>query len=134
MNELTFTDVIQAIQRILKCSQSRVAKMLEFAPNTPSNNKDKLLSELTPKTKDKLLSLYAVIRPYAIQGLQEEVISYILETQVFEDHNGNKDSVLTSLRQDKYALETLANIAEMAYSKFQKRQERSLQPLEARSA
>lgn len=134
MNELTFTDVIEAVRGILKCSQTRVAKMLEFAPNTPSNNKDKPLSELTPKTKDKLLNLYTVLRPYAIQGLQEEVISYIIETQVFADHNGNRDSVLTAIRQDKYSLETLENIAASAYSKFQKRQERSLQPLESRTA
>ena len=125
MNEKpTFGNLVDTLKEFLDCSQSRIAKLLEFSPNTPSNNREKPLSELTSKTKDRIIPLHNIVIHYACMGLKTETLFYILETQVYKDHRGNRDSVLSALRQDKYSYETLQEIASIAYGHYQEKQAR----------
>ena len=129
----TFGYLVDVLKTFLECSQSKIAKLLEFAPNTPSNNREKLLSDLTPNTQQRIIPLYNIVVHYACLGLKTEALFYVLETQVYKDHRGNRDSVLSALRQDKYSYETLQEIAALAYEHYQEKQARQYHEVDVRS-
>jgi hypothetical protein len=80
-----------------------------------------------------ILPLYKILVHYASRGIKSEVLFYILETHVYKDHLGYKDSVLTALRQEKYSVETLEHIASLAYDKYQNKMTRLYQRVDERS-
>src|SRR5665213_1869658 len=109
-------NIIDQICETLDCSQRVVAGILDLSPHTLSGNREKPLDELTPRTKDRLSALYMIVREF--RSHRPDIIYKILHMHVFEDINGNADSVVSALHQDKYEFETLANIARMALIKY----------------
>lgn len=109
--------LIDEICEILNCSQQAVASLLDLTPHTLSHNRDKKLEELTPRTGERLSALFMIVNEHRF--LRSEVIHKILKMHVFEDIKGNMDSVLSALKQDKYEIETLANIARIALNKYE---------------
>ena len=71
------------------------------------------------KTVAARSSLLATLKVDPFLGpLRSDALTAILQRHVFEDEEGQRDSVTSALQQDKYSLETLIQIAETAQSEY----------------
>ncbi len=109
-------DLIDWLMSTLDCSQYRVASLMGVDPHTLSNNRKKPLLELTQGTRSSLVNLVEVIKH--IGALKTDAMMDILQRHVFEDEQGRRDSVASSIQQDKYPLDTLREIAEIARDEY----------------
>ena len=115
---------LPAIRETLDCPQRVVANLLGLEAHTLSNNREKPVSELTPRTGERIVALYhLVVNRYGRGGmdLRGQAILEILQAQVFPDIHDHYDSVVSALHQDKYPLETLLHIADLSYATYQKK-------------
>jgi hypothetical protein len=123
--EALASDMIEGIASTLNCSHRVVANLMGVTPHTLSNNREKLLSELTPRTSNRLLSLYQII--VVRLGLyRPEMVYDILNLHVFADRKGRKDSVVSALQQDKYESEMLEQIAVLALNQYEEKRRKQL--------
>ena len=123
--------LIERLRVALNCSQKTIARLILVTDHTLANNKDKPVKEITDPTRGKLSQLYNVVRAYACKGLKPEALFEILEAHVYEDYLGRLDSVSSAISQQKYSQETLLEIAEIAYGRYQQQQEQKFQFLES---
>ena len=108
--------LIDRLKEVLDCPQHKVARLIGVTPLTLSHNRDQLLEDLTPRTRNLLGTLYQVTRH--LGPLRSDALVAILQRHVFEDEDGNRDSVVSALQQGKYSLETLLAIAETAQAEY----------------
>ena len=97
-------------------------QLLGLTAQTISNNLERPVEELTPRTRDRLRALSAIAVSIFGRGgrdLRREAILEIIQAQVFRDLQGRMDSVISALHQDKYPIETLIQIAEISYRLYQ---------------
>lgn len=118
-------EVVEEIARTLDCSHRVIANLMGVAPHTLSNNKGKSLGDLTPRTGEKLSSLYRVAVGL-LGSHRPEMIYEILNTHSFTDHKGRKDSVVSALQQDKYDIDMLLQIANKALEQYESKRQQKL--------
>jgi hypothetical protein len=70
------------------------------------------------KKAGRIIALYVVTSSLVQKGASPASIKTSLEKHVYADLDGNLDSVITALHQDKYPLNVLINIAEFGFQKF----------------
>jgi hypothetical protein len=116
MKKLKTSVLIDHLKQVLDCPQHKIARLMGVTPLTLSHNRDQLLEELTPRTRKLLVTLYQVVRH--LGPLRSDALLAILQLHVLEDEEGRRDSVVSALQQDKYALETLIQIAETAHKEY----------------
>lgn len=104
--------IIDALIEMLDCPQRKVALLCGLDPHTLSSNRPEFLRSLTPRTRNRLTTLYSVV--LTIGPLRPEIMLSSLERHTYQDHKGRMDSVASALQQDKYDLELLILIAEKA--------------------
>lgn len=109
-------DLIDWLMGELGCSQHTVARLMGVDPHTLSNNRKIPLLDLTPRTRARLVNLVAVIQH--IGALRTDALLDILQRHVFADEAGRRDSVVSAIQQEKYPLETLKDIAEIARDEY----------------
>lgn len=117
--------VIDEVAQTLNCSHRVVANLMGVTPHTLSNNRDKKLSELTPRTLNRLLALYRIVVD-RLGTHRSEMIYEVLNLHVFEDRKGRKDSVVSALQQDKYEAEMLEQIAGLALKQYEEKRRATL--------
>lgn len=118
MDQPKARQLTQRICETLACSQRVVANLLGLEPHTLSNNQDKTLEELTPRTRQRLYALYYIV--VSKLGLyRESAIFEVIQSHVFPDLEERMDSVVSALQQDKYPLETLIHIMELSLKRYQ---------------
>jgi len=123
--EAVAVEVIDEVAQTLNCSHRMVANLMGVTPHTLSNNRDKKLSELTPRTLNRLLVLYRIVVDM-FGTHRSEMIYEILNLHVFEDRKGRKDSVVSALQQDKYESEMLEQIANLALKQYEEKRRAKL--------
>jgi hypothetical protein len=99
-------------------TQRKVAVMLGMSKDTLSNNRDRTLSELTPMTGRKLIDLYFLVTKHLI-GYHSDAIVSILNIHVFKSPTGETDSLLSSIQQNKFELDTLVQILKSAKQRYE---------------
>ncbi len=112
-------ELINKLTKTLNYPQYKVARLAGLDPHTLSNVKEQLVSDLTPRTRNRLGALFQVVRD--LGPLPSEALLEILQRQVFEDESGRRDSVVSALQQEKYPIEVLLQIAEMANQEYRTR-------------
>lgn len=123
--ETLAAQVIEEIAQTLNCSQKVVAGLMGLTPHTLSNNRNKPLTELTPRTLNRLLPLYRIV--VDILGTHRpEMIYEILNLHIFADRKGRKDSVVSALQQEKYESEMLEQIATLALKQYEEKRRAKL--------
>jgi hypothetical protein len=123
--EALVLQVIEEIAQTLNCSQRVVANLMGVTPHTLSNNRDKPLSELTPRTLNRLLPLYRIVVDM-LGTHRPEMIYDVLNLHVFADRKGRKDSVVSALQQEKYESEMLEQIAALALTQYEEKRRAKL--------
>lgn len=116
METIKASALIDRLMEILDCPQHKIARLMGVTPHTLSNNRDHLLSELTPRTRTRLAILFQIVRH--LGPLRSDALLAILQRHVFEDEEGRRDSVVSALQQEKYPLPILFQIAEMAHREY----------------
>jgi hypothetical protein len=104
MSNLTLSQKLEFVRSALNCSQSHLCRSLCIKKLDYDSEDYKIIIE----------NLYAVSLPYISKGFNGEKLFKILESHVYRDHAGNKDSVFSALIQNKYSLTTLEVIATTA--------------------
>ncbi len=123
--ETLAAQVIEEIAQTLNCSQKVVANLMGLTPHTLSNNRDKPLNELTPRTLNRLLPLYRIVVDM-LGTHRPEMIYEILNLHIFADRKGRKDSVVSALQQEKYESEMLEQIAALALKQYEEKRRTKL--------
>jgi hypothetical protein len=118
-------EILEFISQTLNCSHRVVANLMGVAPHTLSNNREKILSDLTPRTRNRLSALYT-IAVVKLGSYRPEMIYELLNTHAFTDRKGLKDSVVSALQQDKYDIEMLEQIANMALVLYEEKRLKKL--------
>lgn len=115
--------LIQFLMLNLNCKQKLIATYTGLNESTISANLDKFLSELvTKKSGRKIYSLFLVVDHLVKKGLSNIVIRESINEAVFQDLDGNFDSVITAIVNDKYLEPSvLVSIAESGYGRYQKK-------------
>ena len=106
--QLKPSELLEEVRVALNCSQSYLCRKLSL----------KTLDFSTPEYTKRITLIYNICKPYIDKYTRGEELFQILETHVFEDHLGQMDSVLSALIQDKYSLEVLEYIADLAYKRM----------------
>lgn len=115
METTVIRDYISGIRTGLGCSQRIVANLLGVDPHTISNNNERLISEVTDRLRARIEALYYVVVKH-LATVSPSARYHIINAHVAKDLEGNVDSVVSALQQDKYGLETLCHIATMAWN------------------
>lgn len=116
--ESTETKVlVNELCRTLDCSQRVLASLIGLSPHTLSNNQEKPLEQLTPRTRSRLVALYFIVVE-KLGLLRSEAILDVIQAHVFPDIHDRVDSIVSAIQQDKYPLETLAHIAEISRNRY----------------
>ena len=102
-------EIVKQIADTLDCSNRVIANLMGVSPHTLSNNREKTVDALTPRTSVRLKNLYRIV--VDILGThRSEMIYEVINLHAFTDRKGRKDSVVSALQQDKYELEMLEHI------------------------
>ena len=118
-------DIVEEIAKTLNSSHRAVAGLMGVSPHTLSNNKERDVRELTPRTRDRLLPLYRIVVEM-LGSYRPEMIHSVLHLHAFEDRRGRKDSVVSALQQDKYESEMLEQIAGLALKQYEEKRRKNL--------
>ncbi len=116
----TARQLIQGISETLDCSQRVVANLLGLEPHTLSNNQEKALEDLTPRTRNRLTSLYYIIVT-KLSPFRSQAIYDIIQAHVYPDLDDRMDSVISALQQDKYPLEVLVQMTDISLKGYQEK-------------
>ncbi|MEK2645215.1 hypothetical protein [Bdellovibrio sp. BCCA] len=118
-NELTVKDIVNSLEQALNCSQKFIAQCAGVAENTISLNLDKKIKEVaTKKTGRRLLGLYEAVHALSSNAVSSVAIHEAISEHVFEDLEGNADSVISALSSDKYPRSVLVNIAKLGLQQY----------------
>lgn len=116
---ITMENILQFLTDSLECSQKLIATYTGLNESTISANVSKSIEEVsTKKAGKRLLSLYIVVHNFVGRGISSEIIKESLNEFVYDDLEGNADSVISALRGEKYSEVVLLNIGEMGYRKY----------------
>ena len=115
METTVIRDYISGIRAGLGCSQRIVANLLGVDPHTISNNNERPISEVTDRLRTRVEALYYVVVKH-LATVSPAARYRIINAHVAKDLEGNIDSVVSALQQDKYKLETLCHIAVMSWN------------------
>ncbi|MFV1985617.1 MAG: hypothetical protein ACC657_18870, partial [Thiohalomonadales bacterium] len=118
MTNVKLSEIVHILTNQLHCSQRSLATMLNIDKNTLSNNADKILEDLTPKTRFKVTYLFVLINTY-LPAHDSDAIHQILNTHVYKNYTGETDSVLSSIQQLKHDLNTLESMVLTAKDEFE---------------
>ncbi len=118
MNNVKLSEIVRILTKQLNCSQRSLATMLNLNKNTLSNNSEKILKELTSKTRFKVTFLFVVISSN-LPAHDSDAIHQILNTHVYKNYTGETDSVLSSIQQLKHDLNTLEFMVLTAKDEFE---------------
>ena len=120
MEQVLVRTIIDTLTKRLDCSGRRLAHILGLNKNTLSNNADRTIEELSPNTQKKIMSLYALIFE-ELPALTPDAIHMILSAHVYKNYTGETDSVISSIQQNKYELDTLRFIVQTARAQHEYR-------------
>ena len=116
MKSISVETLIEGLKLKLDCNQRSIASFTGLTESTISSNLGKTVEEVeTKKAGRRIITLYVVTSSLAQKGASPASIKTALEKHVYADLDGNLDSVITSLHQDKYPLNVLINIAELGF-------------------
>ena len=117
--------VVKQIADTLDCSNRVVANLMGLSPHTLSNNKKTAVTELTLRTSTRLKNLYRIV--VDILGTHRpEMIYEVIHLHAYTDRKGRKDSVISALHQDKYELEMLEQIVQLACAQYESKRRENL--------
>ncbi|MFV1984696.1 MAG: hypothetical protein ACC657_14220 [Thiohalomonadales bacterium] len=118
MNDTKLLDLVEILTNKLNCSQRNLSTLLNIDKNTISNNADKKIDELTPKTRHKFIFLFILIIRY-LPAHDPDAIHQILNMHVYKNYTGETDSALSSIQQLKHEIETLEFIVHSAKDNYE---------------
>jgi hypothetical protein len=114
--------LIEYLEETLNCKQKLIANLTGLTESTVSANKDKKLEEVVSKKAGRrLLSLYLAVQRLANLGLSSITIKESINEFVYEDLDGNFDSVVSAIISEKYDIATVVNIASLGLQSYQKK-------------
>ena len=121
--QIKLESLVNFLMLNLNCKQKLIANYTGLNESTISANLDKFLSDLaTKKSGRKIYFLFLVVDHLVKKGLSNIVIKESLNEAVFKDLDGNFDSVVTAIVNDKYQEPSvLISIAESGYELYQKK-------------
>ncbi len=120
MSNTSVKSILEFLTTTLECNQKIVANYAGLNESTLSANLDKQFEEvLSKKTGKRLWALFTVVRHFVVQGIAPMIIKEALNEFVFEDLDGNQDSVISAIHGDKYTPAVLVNIGEMGLKRYQ---------------
>ena len=115
----TVDTLLNYLKEQLNCNQKIIAKFTGLNESTLSANSEKTIEEVaTKKAGKRLLALYMVVHHFVDKGISPVVIKESINEFVFEDLEGNSDSVVSAILSDKYPLAVLVNIAELGFQQY----------------
>jgi len=118
METTKLSEIIDYITGKLRCSRRSLAILINIDKNTITNNADKTLQELTLETGKKIGSLYYILNRY-LPAHDSDAIHKVLKAHVYKNYTGETDSVISSIQQSKYELETLGYIVQTARDEYE---------------
>ena len=122
MQVVTIRHLVESLNKMLRVSQNRIAKMIGLSAHTISNNLDnELVDLLGRKTGKRLYCLYLAAEKLTAEAIGVPDKLEILQLPVFEDLYGNLDSVLTAILQEKYSAEMILEICQKALRVYRDR-------------
>ncbi len=115
-------DFVEKLSEGLGINKKHLASLLDVSNEALNRLEDK---EFVPDASTKIMRRLDALT-YAIYPLLQEPISpdvrlSVVKTLIQEDVFGNHDSVISSLKQDKYQKEFLQEIAQKAYKKIREK-------------
>lgn len=117
---IRLSDILTELKEVTNLSQRGVARLLRMDKNTLSNNLEKSLEDMTPQSKQKIGFLYSLVDK-SLRGYQFEATHEILNAYVFKSYTGETDSIASALQQNKFDLETLFHIMDIAKQEYSHR-------------
>ena len=106
MRDVIVKTIIDKLTEKMEISERRLSNLLGVNKNTLTNNADKTIGELTPITRQKIVSLSALVLN-RIPAYSPEAIYMILNAHVYKNHTGETDSIISAIQQNKFEYETL---------------------------
>ncbi len=128
MDNVLVRDLVKKLKETMSCSARRLSNTLGVDKNTLSNNADKTIADLTPATRQKILSLSALVLD-RIPAYSPDAIYMILNAHIYKSHTGETDSIISVIQQNKFEFETLSYMLETARNQYEDRL-RSESPLD----
>ena len=118
-NELPIKEIVDYLEQTLECSQKFIASCTGLSENTISSNLNKKVKEVaTKKAGRRMLSLYEAVHALASNAVAEVAIREAITEHVYEDLDGNFDSVVSALSSDKYTTPVIVNIAKLGLKQY----------------
>ncbi|MEN0059748.1 MAG: hypothetical protein AAGB31_12990 [Bdellovibrio sp.] len=112
--------IVSYIAEKLDCSQKLIASYTSLNESTISANLNKEIEVVgNKKAGRRLLALYLAI--HQVEGQGSEAIKEALNEFVYEDLDGNFDSVVSAIGTDKYQPSVIANIASIGMQKYKEK-------------
>ena len=118
MEKMTIEVLINGLKDMLDCKQKLLAFFTGLQESTISSNlNNRVLDVDNKKAGRRIIALYLVVSHLKRKGAAPENIKTALQKYVYSDLDGNKDSVVTALVQDKYPANVLINIGDLGFKK-----------------
>jgi IS30 family transposase len=104
------------------CSNRMIASLINVNESTISSNLSRSIEELMTKKTGKRLTTFAVVVSHFYEkGLKSEAILDLISIPIYPDLDGNLDSIISAVAQEKYSANTLIQLGEMAYVEYQRK-------------
>lgn len=117
---MTVEKIVNFLTEALDCNQRIIANYTGINASTLSANLDKNFEEiLSKKTGKRLYALFYVVRNFSVLGIAPVIIKEALNEFVFEDEEGNFDSVISAIHTEKYGPSVLKNIGDIGLKRYQ---------------
>ena len=119
-NNLSVESIVIFLTEALDCNQRVIANYTGLNASTLSAILDKSFEEIHSKKSGKrLYALFFVVRYFSVLGISPVIIKEALNEFVFEDEEGNLDSVISAILTDKFPPSVLKNIGEIGLKRYQ---------------